>query len=238
MGFRIPGVTIGGGDPFQVGQNFQRERTGQAVGALESGFTGRIEADEQLRGGLREAFANKLGGLGGATSRRRNQFEGDFERGLGTSLASLRRNFGGTGLAGSAQGNRATGNVVGQALQQRNRGLQDIENQELQDLASILSGQQNIAGQGLQDRGFQLGQAQSLSQLLQQQANQEQNAILQTATPQGPSDLEKGLGIFGSLGGAAAGFFSGAPSSGVVRQGLGGAGGGSGQLVNRLQKPF
>lgn len=176
------GVPQGGqGKPFTI------ERQAQAVETLGQGITN-PEGDSDIRGALRNQIMASL-----------NQGNnGQGERDLNRTLAVARRQAGGSGTSSSQQYGRNLGDIVGGY----NRGAQEAESARLNNLVQAEGG---TLTQALQERGYTLTQAKSLADLLQNQAQVEQNSILGTATSLGPSDFEKGLGAVLGLGGAALG---------------------------------
>lgn len=191
-----------------TGEVFRDARFGQAVSTLQNAATAPSAESGQFQDLINQALISQAGQSGAGA--RRDLFEQDFESGLNTALATARRQLGGTGLAGSLQGQGQFGDIVGSALQARSRGLGELGLQNTQQLGAL----SQIGGQNLQSellrKGFTFDQALNIAQLLQQQGLSAQQGITQSNAQAiqanaGGSFLEQlGGGLF-SLGGSALG---------------------------------
>jgi len=224
-----------------TGEVFRDARFGQAINTVGGAVSAPSPESGQFQDLINQALISQAGQTGAGA--RRDLFEQDFESGLNTALATARRQLGGTGLAGSLQGQGQFGDIVGSALQARSQGLGQLGLQNIQQLGALSQvGGQNLRSELLR-KGFTFDQALNIAQLLQQQGIVAQQGIAQgnqqaIQAGAGGSFLEQlGGGLF-SLGGsvlggagAAGGFgnlfdFGGGSSSG-------GGGGGGGFSVGQ-----
>lgn len=207
----------GQGKDFTIGRQYQ------AVEGLRGSLTDAEEGDYANRSALRNALSGQISQYGGAADAREQNFMGNQERGLARNLAQMRRQMGGTGLAGSSQQNRSLGDILAGSQRETGQGLNQLQLQKGQELNQLAAGNQANLAQGLMERGFNLEQASTLANLLQRQAEVEQGSILGTRQPidQGPSDFDRGLGYMLQMYGISA-------SSANSMGGGGGGGGGGG----------
>ncbi len=235
-------------EQLRIRQTLQGQLSGEAanIGA------GRDAGFQQQFG---QALSSRLGSFGQGETQRRGVFEAEQQRGLENSLAQIRRQSGGTGLAGSSQSGRALGGILAQAQEGRSQGLLNLRNQGtqelgalqtlqsggLQDLLSILGGQQRLQGQDIAERNLQFGQGTSIADLLQQQAESELGrqsglrGVGQGGLPQ-TSDFATGLGGLAGIAGTVGGFgTAGGGTIGADILGFGGGGGGLGNVGAPLQ---
>lgn len=214
-GVHLAGGIVGGGG----GRDFIVARRAQAADALGQGITDE-EGDVVLRDKLRNILSGELDSYGAAAEGRDRRIADAGERGLARNVAQMQRQAGGTGV-GSLQRGRGLGEILAGAQREQGAALNQSQLQRGQELAGLAGVGQNVLGQSLAERAYTLNQANTLAQLLQQQADAEQGSFLATRDQGGPSDFEKFLGYGLQAGGIAAG--AGA---------FGGGGGGSGLTIN------
>lgn len=195
---------VGGGK----GKDFTAYRQAQALDTLGKGVSSG-EGDQGVRAALRNQIMQQISNLQNNQNTANGQFASQMDRGLNNSLAMARRQMAGTGLSGSQQAGANLGSIVGNAQAARSQGLLNLQNQGIAQLQGLTGTEQGVLGQSLAERGYNLNQANTLAQLLQQQAGLEQGSILGTMQQAGPSDFEKGLGYLFSGAGAAGGLMSG-----------------------------
>lgn len=188
------------------GKNFTVYRQAQALDTLRGGVTDAEAGDYANREALRNAVGQQIAQYGGQADTRERNFMANQERGLSNNVAQLRRQMGGSGLSRSSQSARGLGDVLAASQRATGEGLNQLQLQKGQELGQLANVNQSNLAQSLAERGFTLQQAQSLADLLQQQALVEQNSILGTATQPGPSGFEKALGYgLSGLGALASG---------------------------------
>jgi len=196
--------------PMQSGQGFTSTSRALARQAIGSGMTAEDPGQAMLRGDLRAEIARRLAGLRGQTTEGQAALENVSSRGLDASLASLRRQLGGTGLSGSLQTGRVAGGLAAENQRNLSNQIQALRQQELQNAIGLVGAGGDIGQQSLQERQNRFAQANVLAQLLNRQAESEiQRDLGFAGVPSSPSDLEAGLaGLLSAgatVGGAALG---------------------------------
>lgn len=166
-----------------------------------------VEEDVTARNQLRNLAMQRLQGIGGGAQK--EQFLTDQQRAQASALAQARRQFAGTGLAGSLQAGRTLGDILNQQQAQTQRGLLNLQNQELGQIGQLAGIQQGIFGQGFAEQQLQGAQASRLVDLLNRQAEVESGVQAQRYAQKKAEDaaLMRSLGAL--VGGGAALYASG-----------------------------
>lgn len=193
---------------------------------LQKGISSESDLSQALRGASGQGILDMLGGLQGNAAIRRNLTNASLDRALNRNLASARRQFAGTGLAGTSQGGRSVGELLGRAQQANIDSELAQQDQYMRDLLGLTQGSGAVQGQELESRKMKFLQQQALSDLLNSQANAEiqRQGGLASAQPGGPSLLESlGLSLGSQALGAGIGAFTGGIGGGLASKALGGA---------------
>lgn len=148
------------------GITFQASANKGAVEALKDSMSTENPADAAARDSLRNYYMGALGDLGNKQDMRMNALDSQSQRGLTNLLGNLKKENAGTGLINSRQYAGAQGDIIQRLASEYTKGVQDINNQGLQDANAISGGLGTIYNQDLQNRNTQFGQGQSLANLL------------------------------------------------------------------------
>ena len=176
-----------------LGQNFTAEQQAAAQDVLSRSMTGG-EGDQGIRNQLRNQLQKQMGNFQNNQSTQGGAYNAQMQNQLNNALATARRQMGGTGLSGSQQAGANLGNIVGASQAAQSQGLINLQNQGIQQLGMMGQNEGNILGQSLQERGYNLKQGQDLANLLEQNAQMQQQSFLGTQKTPGPSDFQTGLG--------------------------------------------
>lgn len=165
----VSGINWAGQLNNDIGTQAQGDRA-QAQAILAAGAsTG--EGDINARNTSRDALAKQMGDFQANQSAQGGQFQAQMDQGLNNSLSIARRQMGGTGMAGSQQGGSMMGNIVAANDAARSKGLLDLQDRGVQELNTMANTEGQTLQQSLSERGYNLNQANTLAQQLDQQAN-------------------------------------------------------------------
>lgn len=189
-----------------AGQIFSQQREAQAVNALNAGLSNN-EGDVALRNQARNALNAQYGALNPAADSA--NLNSQYDTGLNNSLSIARRQMGGSGISGSQQGGNVLGNIVSQSNAGRLNAQAGLQQQQATTLGALNNAESNTLQQSLAERGYNLGQASSLADLLQRQSSGEMGYLSSTrdAAPS-PFTFQQGLGAAIGAGGVAAKFLA------------------------------
>lgn len=213
---------------YGAGQVFAQERENQAVNAQNVGLSNN-EGDVAQRDAARKAvmgqYANFNPNAQGAN------LNSQYDQGLNNSLAIARRQMGGTGNAGSQQANAGIGGIVASSNAGRLNAQADLQGKQAQTLGALGQTEGQTLQQSLQERGYNLQQATTLANLLEEQAKTQYNWLngieaAKAGAAANPSGLDKAIGYgLGAVG--AAGSLAGGLNAGTTVNYLGGGSAGN-----------
>jgi len=181
-----------GGPELQSSMGFITANRGRAQEAMREGMTNESELAQALRGGAGQSILDRLGMTADNAAVRRNLTNAQLDRALNRNLASARRQFAGTGLAGTSQGGRSVGELLGQAQQANVDAEMQLQDQSLKELLGLTDAAGSIQQQEVGSRNQKFLQQAQLANLLNSQAASEINrqSGLASNQPGGPSLLE------------------------------------------------
>lgn len=240
--------TLGPGN-IQSGSGFFNASRGLAREELQKGITDESQQSQALRGAAGSAILSRMADLQDNAAVRRNLTNAQLDRALNRNLASARRQFAGTGLAGTSQGGRSLGELLRGAQQANVDAEIALQDQSLRELLGLTEAGGAAQQQELLARQQQFAQQQALADLLNNQANTEiqRDMNLASSQPGGPSLLETlgvsaggiGLGaLTGGLGAGAAGSIFPALMGGAAGGGGGGGGASPAQGIANLMSGY
>lgn len=187
-----------------AGQQFAASQQGNAIASVEAGMQN-TEGDVTQRNALRSQMMNQLGNMN--TNAQMGNVNAQYGNQLNNSLAMARRQMGGSGLSGSQQAGANLGSIVAQSNTAQAGAQGALQQQQAQTLQGLTGVQTGVTQQELAQQGQQFGQADTLANLQQEQANSiyGYNSSMNSPAPQ-PFGLQQGLGDLFAGAGAASGF--------------------------------
>lgn len=206
-----------------TGQSFQGAGRQGILEAMQGAMSKANPADYANMDSLRSYYASQLADLPGQTGKNVSSFDTSSQRGLSNLLGQYRNSQAGTGNMGSRQYAGAQGDIYSKAATDYNTGLINARNQALNQAGTIQKGMSGVQNQDLQERQFQVSQAQSLSDQIYKLMGLDQGyQSMQEGIRQYNQQMEWAkIQKLTNPGGLMAG------SSGVGASGGGGSGGGS-----------
>lgn len=190
------------------GAQFSHERMANAADILARSQTDNEAGGYEIRQQLRDQLGQAANNFAPAGMSARDQMFADNERSLSRNLSQARASMGGRGIGGLQQG-RNLGSMLGEAQRANTAGAQQFDMNRGQQLKQLSDASGGLLQQELQQRGYGLNQAKTLSDLLQKQAFAEQEAMNGSKGAEGgPSGLETGIGYAMQAGMIAAMAFS------------------------------
>lgn len=146
-----------------TGQSFQGAGRQGILQAMQGAQSKANPADYANMDALRSYYSQQLSDLPGNTQNNISSFDTQSQRGLSNLMSQYKNSQAGTGNLGSRQYAGAQGDIYSRSASDYATGLINARNQAIGQARQIQGGMSGVQNQDLQERQFQMQQANALS---------------------------------------------------------------------------